>query len=267
MQYQIQELSIGGILDHSLRLFRDNFKLFGVILLVFLFPAQVFFTVTQTIFAPTPYAIETQEVDPNLLMESFGTFYLFLGIGILVTMLVYPLAQAAIMYGVANRYIGHDVTVGECFAVGLRRWPKVVVAGLLVGIAVGLGFVACFVPGIILLLMLYIVLPIIIFENAGIGEAFGRSQKLMKGHKRRVLNVIVLVGIINIALSVSLQLIPGLYVNAVAAAAVNSLFLAFNCIVTTVVYFSARCKVENFDLELLTSAVETQTSREQPSTL
>ena len=50
------------------------------------------------------------------------------------------------------------------------------VAGLLAGICIALGFVLLIVPGLVLLTIWAVIAPVIVIERTGALEAFGRSR-------------------------------------------------------------------------------------------
>ena len=67
---------------------------------------------------------------------------------------------------------------------------------LLAGIGVGIGFALLLVPGLILLSRWSLVVPLVMNERRGIGEAFARSNALVKGQTGRVLVVVFVAGLI-----------------------------------------------------------------------
>ncbi|HSS04953.1 MAG TPA: hypothetical protein VLK89_07185 [Solirubrobacterales bacterium] len=66
-------------------------------------------------------------------------------------------------------------------------------AGLLAGIAIGIGFIFLIVPGLILLTIWSVIAPVIVVERTGVIEAFGRSRELVRGNGWQVFGVIVVV--------------------------------------------------------------------------
>lgn len=69
-------------------------------------------------------------------------------------------------------------------------------AGLLAGIAIGIGFIFLIVPGLILLTIWAVIAPVIVVERTGVIEAFGRSRELVRGNGWQVFGVIVVVFLI-----------------------------------------------------------------------
>lgn len=75
------------------------------------------------------------------------------------------------------------------------RLPSIIGAAILVGIIVFVGFIACIIPGIYLWLMLAVVVPVIVIEKVGIGEALSRSKDLTEGQKFRIFGIYFLYGL------------------------------------------------------------------------
>ena len=68
-----------------------------------------------------------------------------------------------------------------------------ILAGLLVGIIVAIGFVLLIVPGLIALTIFAVVAPVIVLERKGVVGALGRSRELVKGNGMQVFGVIVVI--------------------------------------------------------------------------
>ena len=104
------------------------------------------------------------------------------------------------------------------------QWFSLVVAIVVVGLLVGLGFVFFIVPGVILATMWVFVLPIIVDRRVGLGEAMGMSWELVKrvGFWTVLLNLVV---VAVIAALVSQVPLAGLLVGAWELAAVTAMYL------------------------------------------
>ena len=53
-------------------------------------------------------------------------------------------------------------------------------ASILAGIAIGIGLVLVLVPGLYLITIWCVIVPVIVLERAGTGAGFSRSQQLVK---------------------------------------------------------------------------------------
>ncbi|HWB57566.1 MAG TPA: hypothetical protein VG479_11575 [Gaiellaceae bacterium] len=95
-----------------------------------------------------------------------------------------------------------DQTVSETFG---RVWPRlgaIIVAGILLGLAIGIGLLLLIVPGLYLLTIWVAVIPAVVLENRGIIESFGRSRDLVRGHGWNVFGVIILTILLLIGISI-----------------------------------------------------------------
>lgn len=78
---------------------------------------------------------------------------------------------------------------------------------IIVAICFLIGFVLCLVPGIYLLPILSLVLPIIVFENVGLGYAWSKSFQLIKENWWQTFGAIMVITIITYA-AMSIFVIP-----------------------------------------------------------
>ena len=179
-----------------------------------------------------------------------------------VTVLVFGLSQmfanAAVSYTIAQRYMGRESGIKETLVQTNKRFGAILMAGLLISLGVMLGLICLIIPGIYLIFAWCISTPVIMFEGASGSGSLGRSHRLMKGEKGKAFVVYFLLGLINSGIGAMVKLVPNAYAEALLTCAVNVVLIAFGAVVVTVFYFSARCKAENFDLELLTASLEQQ---------
>src|SRR5919199_3124654 len=84
-----------------------------------------------------------------------------------------------------------DRSVGETYRAVQPRLPAVIVAGVLAAIGIGLGFIALVIPGLFLLTIWSMLVPVIVLEGRSAGESFSRSRELVRGHGWSVFGLIV----------------------------------------------------------------------------
>jgi hypothetical protein len=85
-----------------------------------------------------------------------------------------------------------DQSIGGLFRSAGPVVATLIVVGLLAGIAIAVGFVFLVIPGLFLLTIWAVVVPVVVIERTGVFESFGRSQQLVKGNGWRVFGVLVL---------------------------------------------------------------------------
>jgi MFS family permease len=100
-------------------------------------------------------------------------------------------------------------------------------AGLLAGLAIGIGLLLILVPGLILLTIWAVIAPAIVVERTGVIEAFGRSRALVRGNGWQVFGVIFTVFVITVIVGIVLGIIG------VAISDTAGMRLLFNVISST----------------------------------
>jgi hypothetical protein len=137
-----------------------------------------------------------------------------------------------------------DLSVGETFERVLPSLNRIVIAGILLGIAIGLGLLLLIVPGLVVLTLWIFVIPAIVLENRGIGDAFGRSRELVRGNGWSVFGVIVLTFVLLLGVSLALSLIlaplDDWLASLIQQVVGNTLVAPFAIIVWTLSYYRLR---------------------------
>lgn len=96
-----------------------------------------------------------------------------------------------------------------------KKIPMLVVLMILISIVSFVGFIFLFIPGIYLMVTLSLALPIYVFEDAGVGEAFSKSFKLIKGKWWSTFGLLLITSIIATVVSyiVAIPLYAGFMAN------------------------------------------------------
>ena len=133
---------------------------------------------------------------------------------------------------------------------GLPLYPpshigRLAVAGILAGIAITIGLVALIVPGLYLMTIWSVLIPVIVLERRSVMEAFGRSRELVKGHGWQVFGVLVLLFIAAFVIQVLIAAILGGIFDSVFGFAsgflITSLLLApLTALAASVIYFELK---------------------------
>ena len=84
-----------------------------------------------------------------------------------------------------------DSSVSELFGFAVPVLLPLIGAGLLSGIAIGIGVVLFIAPGLILLTIWAVIAPAIVIERASIFAAFSRSRQLVRDHGWAVFGVVI----------------------------------------------------------------------------
>ncbi len=255
MRYEIEELDLGGILDHAIWLFKNHFRLVALIVGVLLIPATL---LTSLFLVPAASDFEAVQADEPMAqgLQELAPVFVVSALSAMLFLAFQSLTQGAITHGIAHAYLGKTVTGRECIMVALAKWHRLIAAAIVAGLGMSVGAMFCLLPGIYLFLAWYIIYPVLMFEDQPTLRVFGRSAALMKGQKLKALAIVVVLTIIGLGVRALAVLLPGEYLSSIANYVIQSFLIAFDCIVVTVMYFSSRCATENFDLELLARSAQ-----------
>jgi hypothetical protein len=165
------KLDVGKVFERIFRIYRSQFVLLiGGALALFV-----------------PVAI----VD-GLLYE-LGGFVLSVIANVLVLVASY-LYQGMVVEAARDILDGRrDQTIGGLFAAASDVLGPLLVAGVLASIAIAIGLVLLIVPGLILITIWAVIIPVVVIERSGALESFGRSRRLVKGNAWQVFGVLVVV--------------------------------------------------------------------------
>ena len=137
-----------------------------------------------------------------------------------------------------------DLSFGETFDRVRPQLGSIAVAGILAGLAIGIGFLLLIAPGLFLLTIWCLIVPVIVLEGKSAGESFGRSRDLVRGYGWNVFGVIVLAILLLIGFGIVLSIIltpladwlQGFISNIVS----GTLTAPFVALTATLLYFRLR---------------------------
>jgi hypothetical protein len=153
--------------------------------------------------------------------------------------------QAALVEAVVDVRDGRaDMSISETFAQGREHLSSVLVAGLIAAVAITIGLILFIVPGLFLLTIWCVIVPVIVLESRSAGESFGRSRQLVRGEGWNVFGLIVLVFLIligaGIILGILLSWLPGWLGSYIQSVVSNSITAPFVAVALTLAYFALR---------------------------
>lgn len=247
--FQIKHLNLGEILDQGIAIIKAKFGLLFAITLVTVVPLQFLTGLIQLVLFPG-----LAQGDPAALQGHLGLFFLVMLGTFGLSLLVFPLANAAVIHAVAGTYLSKPVTLGACLSHGLRRWPALIGTTLLTTLVIFLGFLLI-VPGIFFSFWYLLAQQVTVLEDVAGGSALSRSKALMKGNVGTAFVLSLMIFMINIGGSMALGLVPQIHLNILGQSLLYGISMLFGSAVFVVFYFSCRCKLENFDLMMLADAV------------
>lgn len=169
-------------------------------------------------------------------------------------------ATAAAVLMVSDVYLGREVSIGSALRRTFARFGSIFGAALLRGFAVGLGIIACVVPGIILMIVTFAMPMAVVLEGASASEAFDRSRALAKDQWGRIVGTYVLAYLLAllaaIGLGVVAALVGGEAIGRLADAVGSVLLAPFVAVVGTLLYYDLRIRKEAFDVQMLVAEID-----------
>lgn len=254
MAYQIRQLSLGGVLDQAVALTKNHFGALFQIVAVTLLPM----TLANSLFSASVMPQVSQPLSPEEtqvvleMMQKYGLVFFVLGIASIAASIV---GNGAIVHGIASVYLDKPLTTKAAIkrAFGIF-WP-LIGTSILVGLAMTGGLLLCVIPGIIFALWFALSTQIVVIEGISGADAMKRSKALMKDNMGSLFVLGFVILVINAGVTWGITLVGQPHVQAVLSSLVQCALLIFGTATQVVFYFSARCKHEQFDLQLLADEV------------
>jgi hypothetical protein len=163
-------------------------------------------------------------------------------IGGIVSLVLVAFFSGMVVMLVRDLQDGHrDSSLGELFSSVTPVLAPVIVVAILFAIGVAIGFVLLIIPGLILLTIWAVVIPVTVIERPGILRAFGRSRELVKGNGWQVFGTLLLVWLISIvasAIGLALAAIVGGIVGAIIAWLATALVAPLAALTAALLYFA-----------------------------
>jgi hypothetical protein len=163
-------------------------------------------------------------------------------LGFIVTLVAAFLLQATLVKAVQDVRDGRaDLSISETVSAALPYlWP-VAGASILFSIAVTIGLFLFIVPGLFLITIWAVIVPVIVIERSGVLASFGRSRQLVRGRGWHVFGTLVLVYLImlvvNIVLGLVFRALPHVLGSGLSAIISGTLISPFLALVVTLVYY------------------------------
>jgi hypothetical protein len=175
-----------------------------------------------------------------LLALAGGTIGILLGS--FVSVVAAFVLQATLVKAVQDVRDGHaDLSIRQTVNEALPFLGSVAGASILAGIAITVGLLLIIVPGLFLITIWAVIVPVIIIERSGALASFGRSRQLVRGHGWHVFGTLVLVYIImlvvNIVLGLVFSALPHVLGDGLGSVISGTLISPFLALVVTLVYY------------------------------
>jgi hypothetical protein len=169
-----------------------------------------------------------------------GTVGLLLGS--LVSVIAAFVLQATLIKAVQDVRDGRaDLSISETVNQALPFFWSVAGASILAGIAITIGLILIIVPGLFLITIWAVIIPVIVIERSGVMASFGRSRELVRGRGWHVFGTLVIVYVIMLVVEIILSLIfsalPHVLGDGLSSVISGTLISPFLAVVVTLVYY------------------------------
>ena len=125
--------------------------------------------------------------------DNGGANVFWLLVGTLIGVIGYFWVQAALVETVNDVRDGRaDRSIGETYSAVRPRLAAATIAGVLAAIGIGIGLVLLVVPGLYLLTIWSMLIPVIVLEGRSAGESFTRSREVVRGNGWSVFGLIII---------------------------------------------------------------------------
>lgn len=215
---QVEAFRIGDVLRTTLSIYRRHLPLFFLIALIGTLPTSI---------------LIDSETAPAWAVE---------GLLVLLLLTLRIWVQAALAYGTVRTLRGGTADASAMLRQSVLSFPRVLAVSSLAGVAIVAGLVVFIVPGLVLVAMFWIVVPVVVVEGRFVA-ALRRCHELTLGHKWPIF------GLFAFYLLLALALTEGVY------PLLNSLALApyLTCLIDAGVegFYAVTIAVVYHDLRVL----------------
>lgn len=256
MEYRIGQLTVGQILDQTLKLFRNRWKLIMGLGGIIYAPFLILYTGILLVYTPeTSAEIMTEEAMAAVLENSIIILVASAVFVVLYMLICGPLLTASITYAVDREYRGYPVTIRQALSNSFSKIIPVLWTALIAGIFIMLGLLLLIIPGIYLALRYYLVQQVVVLEHTNGSVAMKRSGELMKGSYGIAFVLGFALWILSSVLPAMAEMIPVPYFGSLVSVVLQVALGVLWPLAGTVMYFHCRAKTESYDLTLMAESV------------
>jgi hypothetical protein len=260
MKYALKPLSVGGILDQSILIFKDNFSFFVKLMLCLQLPVavatQIYLTETMPVLSahPTP-----EELSAFTQTQLSWLLTFVIPLSLLLEIFITPFTFGVLVHAASRIYLGQSVDIRRSFRAMIGRAVPLFWTWLLFHFFFYSGLALCVLPGILVLFWFALATTIAMLERTSGIAALRRSWYLMRSagieHYWQYFRLGVVIFLIQAGIGGGAAVILERHLAAVAGGILQTLGVGFATIASVVFYYSCRCRIENFDIVQMARAV------------
>ncbi|MDT7727528.1 MAG: hypothetical protein QOI21_4104 [Actinomycetota bacterium] len=279
----LRPLNLGDILDGAITAIRKYpLLILGVSAVVAVVSALLNLGASLWLL---PDLQQVATLDPNSVTQQealdqvwglLGSTSVVLGVTLVITLLTQTFLSGFLTVVMGKAVLGRPVTFADAMTELKTRFVPLLGVTVLYALAVLAGAILCLIPAIPVYVFFALASPALILERARVGQAFGRSRKLVSGSFWRVFGILLLATVISWAISFVIGIpfslgggafngifnpgeVPSLSTGALILQAVGevisqTIVAPFIALVTVLVYIDQRMRKEGMDIELARAA-------------
>ncbi len=240
------DFRVGRVIDRTASVLSRNFLPFFLVTAIAQLPSQVF----SQISASTTSGLSQSGAETAGLIGLASSLSMVLGI----------LSQAIVLYGTFEDLRGRPVSVRASLQVCLRRFFPVLGLSICMGVFEGIAALALIFPALILFMMWFVATPACVIEQLGPFRSMGRSSQLTKGHRWKILGLMLVyfmaLMVVSGVLGASLNAMGGTPLKLIGDVLWSGVSGSFSSIVIAVTYYDLRMIKEGIDVEQVASVFE-----------
>lgn len=238
------EFRVGRVIDDSFRVLGANFLPFFTLCLLLIAPVYLFIV----------WSTLSEEI---VLLLSPEVYQITI---VVAEALLGFIAHAAVVYGTFRQLQGRRAAFGDNVVQGLRKALAVFLVAVVAGLIAMLGFMALVVPGLVVLTIFAVAVPVAVVEGHGVGASLNRSAALTKGCRWRVFGVILVVIVIQAVTDQIVERVldfEGAFNLSLAIAwLLSGASTALQAVLATVTYHELRMVKEGADVDQIASVFD-----------
>ena len=198
LQKPSRELSIEETLTYTFDIYSRNF-------IIFFIPFLIAGLISGILSVPILSHVSTiSQIDftgpPDVVWSQLWNFILTL-LALVLLLGIISWIIGSVISGVCVKCASELIekgkaSLGESFNFTVYKLPSLLIATLIAGILTALGLLALIVPGIIIYIMFYLVIPAIMIENIGALDSLSRSRRLVSNRWLKTFVLALIVGLI-----------------------------------------------------------------------
>jgi hypothetical protein len=198
-------LSIGGVLDSAIRLYRDSMRRSWVLSLLYSAALGVFGLVWALALSKVsgPAAADPRQI---LALMFSPIMLVTLAIGMVVSFVFYGAVMKTLSAWAQGN---HSLPMGSAIGTGLRRLPAVILGCVINGLAITIGLILLIIPGVYFFGKMPLWMAAVFVDDVGAMEGLRRSWRLTRGRWWRGATIITVAAIMIYVFALAFGLVAG----------------------------------------------------------